>query len=207
MGPLTQEDPIGIAGGLNLYGYANGDPINFSDPFGLCPWCLGAAAGALVEGVSQVARRDFSLKRLVVAGGLGAASGGLSVASKVATGFRFAGQGAIGALGGLAGGGLGDPEFGFTDAALAAGFGMAGEGFGDLVTAGASSQAGRAALGTLRGQWAGRMEQAVSSGDLSAAQATGMTNALIDVLRNVESQIGGLTVGLIQSLRGNDDGN
>lgn len=26
-----------MAGGLNLYGYANGDPVNFSDPFGLCP--------------------------------------------------------------------------------------------------------------------------------------------------------------------------
>ncbi len=34
-GALTQEDPIGVAGGLNLYGYAGGDPINFSDPFGL----------------------------------------------------------------------------------------------------------------------------------------------------------------------------
>jgi hypothetical protein len=33
----TQEDPIGLAGGLNLYGYAGGDPINYSDPFGLCP--------------------------------------------------------------------------------------------------------------------------------------------------------------------------
>jgi RHS repeat-associated protein len=38
-GQFTQQDPIGIAGGLNLYGYANGDPINFSDPFGLNP-CL-----------------------------------------------------------------------------------------------------------------------------------------------------------------------
>ena len=37
MGLLTQEDPIGIAGGLNLYGYANGDPINFGYPFGLDP--------------------------------------------------------------------------------------------------------------------------------------------------------------------------
>jgi RHS repeat-associated protein len=36
-GQFTQQDPIGIAGGLNLYGYANGDPINFSDPFGLRP--------------------------------------------------------------------------------------------------------------------------------------------------------------------------
>jgi len=36
-GQFTQEDPIGLAGGLNLYGFANGDPINFSDPFGLLP--------------------------------------------------------------------------------------------------------------------------------------------------------------------------
>jgi hypothetical protein len=49
MGPVTQEDPIGIAGGLNLYGYANGDPINFSDPFGLCPMCVLGAAWALYE--------------------------------------------------------------------------------------------------------------------------------------------------------------
>jgi len=37
----VQEDPIGIAGGLNLYGYANGDPVNFGDPFGLCTRCSG----------------------------------------------------------------------------------------------------------------------------------------------------------------------
>lgn len=35
-GRFTQEDPIGLAGGLNLYGFASGDPVNFSDPFGLC---------------------------------------------------------------------------------------------------------------------------------------------------------------------------
>jgi hypothetical protein len=34
-GRSTQPDPIGLAGGLNLYGFAGGDPINFSDPFGL----------------------------------------------------------------------------------------------------------------------------------------------------------------------------
>ena len=36
-GRFTQEDPIGLAGGVNAYGFADGDPINYSDPFGLCP--------------------------------------------------------------------------------------------------------------------------------------------------------------------------
>jgi RHS repeat-associated protein len=36
-GRFTQEDPAGLAGGVNLYGYAGADPANSSDPFGLCP--------------------------------------------------------------------------------------------------------------------------------------------------------------------------
>jgi hypothetical protein len=49
MGLLTQEDPIGIAGGLNLYGFAGGDPINFSDPFGLKVRFVGDNAEQLEE--------------------------------------------------------------------------------------------------------------------------------------------------------------
>ena len=37
-GRFTQADPIGIAGGLNLYGFGDGDPVNFRDPYGLCPY-------------------------------------------------------------------------------------------------------------------------------------------------------------------------
>jgi RHS repeat-associated protein len=33
---FTQEDPIGLAGGLNEYGFASGDPADYGDPFGLC---------------------------------------------------------------------------------------------------------------------------------------------------------------------------
>ena len=36
---FTQEDPIGLAGGLNAYGFADGDPVTYSDPYGLCPNC------------------------------------------------------------------------------------------------------------------------------------------------------------------------
>lgn len=47
-GRFTQEDPIGVSGGLNLYGYANGDPITYSDPFGLCASC-GQDTGKVVK--------------------------------------------------------------------------------------------------------------------------------------------------------------
>jgi RHS repeat-associated protein len=40
-GQFTQQDPIGLAGGLNLYGFGNGDPVGYSDPFGLSPACKG----------------------------------------------------------------------------------------------------------------------------------------------------------------------
>ena len=38
---FLSADPLGPAGGLNLYAYANGDPLSYIDPLGLCaegPW-------------------------------------------------------------------------------------------------------------------------------------------------------------------------
>jgi RHS repeat-associated protein len=43
-GQFTQTDPIGIAGGLNTYGFANGDPVRNWDPFGTCAWGIGPDA-------------------------------------------------------------------------------------------------------------------------------------------------------------------
>jgi RHS repeat-associated protein len=37
LGRFVSEDPIGLAGGINLYAYAGNDPVNNTDPFGLDP--------------------------------------------------------------------------------------------------------------------------------------------------------------------------
>ena len=67
-GQFTQADPIGIAGGMNAFGFANGDPVNFSDPFGLCPLCVvlleevgrGAIVGGVSGAITQIAANEIS---------------------------------------------------------------------------------------------------------------------------------------------------
>jgi RHS repeat-associated protein len=46
-GRFTQEDPIGLAGGLNLYGFGGGDPVNFADPLGLAVCVRGPGRSRL----------------------------------------------------------------------------------------------------------------------------------------------------------------
>ena len=53
---FLNPDPAGFSGGLNFYAYADGNPVNYLDPFGLCAesggffsW-LGQAATGFAEG-------------------------------------------------------------------------------------------------------------------------------------------------------------
>lgn len=89
-GRFTQEDPAGLSGGLNLYGYAGGDPANNSDPFGLDPdsskadsTSHGAGAREAEHKAAATCRADakkFGVSLLMNMSGLGVAKYATSAA-------------------------------------------------------------------------------------------------------------------------------
>jgi RHS repeat-associated protein len=56
-GQFTQSDPIGLGGGLSLYGFASGDAVNFDDPFGLC-----CSASEMQQAFAQIGRNMQAVK-------------------------------------------------------------------------------------------------------------------------------------------------
>ncbi len=84
---FISEDPLGQQGGINVYAYAFNDPVDLTDPFGLCgtPWDrvklglkgagqLLVAGGKIVEGVAGIAAAPET-------GGLSLALSGYALAS------------------------------------------------------------------------------------------------------------------------------
>jgi RHS repeat-associated protein len=67
-GRFTQQDPIGLAGGFNLYGFSFGDPINYHDPFGLDPCIAKTNAGNVVVDESIAADATSALNELAALG-------------------------------------------------------------------------------------------------------------------------------------------
>jgi uncharacterized protein RhaS with RHS repeats len=83
-GRWTQEDPIGVAGGLNLYQFNGNNPVSHNDPFGLCP------DGSLVcESIEAATTFAGGAVGFIGGGGLGlfqiAATGGIATPAAVAT--------------------------------------------------------------------------------------------------------------------------
>ena len=64
-GRFAQEDPAGLAGGINSYGFASGDPVNYDDPFGLDPCRLSGNCTQAQEGLDKAsvhATRDLAAR-------------------------------------------------------------------------------------------------------------------------------------------------
>ena len=89
-GRFLTRDPIGYSGGMNLYGYVGGNPVNMVDPLGLWTFQLGGnpAGGAggggtaeagFVVGYSRKTGWEFGTYKTVGGGGYGGISGSISV--------------------------------------------------------------------------------------------------------------------------------
>jgi hypothetical protein len=101
-GSYTQEDPIGFAGGVNLYAYAGSNPVSYSDPYGLCPQGLSALAGFLCSAIEATTTAIGSLGGFAIGGGGGAlltiATGGVNLPAVPAEAYAGAAAGAAGGL-------------------------------------------------------------------------------------------------------------
>ena len=70
-GRFTQEDPIGLAGGINVYGFAAGDPVTYSDPYGLCPKVARLAPAMAADGPVPAVDAVLAVACVVELGAIG----------------------------------------------------------------------------------------------------------------------------------------
>jgi RHS repeat-associated protein len=115
-GQFTQPDPIGLAGGLNLYAYAGGDPVNGRDPLGLKVCFEGAHGAERQQLADEMADATLTRRQVLDEDGCVTSASGLPGAAKAASVYRRVAESSqvayfgYGSLGGAGTGSGNDPS-------------------------------------------------------------------------------------------------